>query len=109
VGAISITGPAKLLGGGSEGAAAFTVTGTTTLSNYTFGGASSFTVNTTANETGQVTLGDSTDVDAAIKTVAGGVYNIAGDFGIGDGASSAAFTAPARPIARVPTGMPAGI
>jgi hypothetical protein len=92
VGVIAITGAAKLLGGGSEGAASFTVTGTTTLSNYTFGGASLFTVNTTANETGQVALGDSTDVGAAIKTVAGGVYSIAGDFGITGGASSASFT-----------------
>ena len=92
VGAISITGAAKLLGGASEGATSFTVTGTTTLSNYTFGGASLFTVSGTANETGSVALGDATDVDAAIKTAAAGVYNIAGDFGIGQGASSATFT-----------------
>lgn len=92
VGVIGITGNAKLLGGESEGATSFTVTGTTTLSNYTFGGASLFTVKTTANETGQVAIGDSTDVDAAIKTLAGGAYNIAGDFGISDGANSAAFT-----------------
>ena len=92
VGAISVTGPLKLLGGASEGATAFTVTGTTTLSSYTLGGASSLIVNTAANETGQITLGDATDVGAAIKTAAAGVYGIAGDFGIGQGASSATFT-----------------
>ena len=92
VGAIGITGPAKLLGGASEGATSFTVAGTTTLSNYTLGGASLLTVKTTANETGGITLGDATDVGAAIKTASGGVYSIAGDFGIGEGAASAEFT-----------------
>jgi hypothetical protein len=91
-GAVTITGPAKLLGGVSEGATAFAVTGTTTLSNYTLGGASSLAVKTTANQTGGITLGDATDVGAAITVASGGAYNIAGDFNIGQGASSATFT-----------------
>jgi len=92
VGAVSVTGPLKLLGGGSEGATAFTVTGTTTLENYTLGGASSLAVSSRANETGQITVGDGSDVGAAIKVAAAGVYAIAGDFGIGQGAASASFT-----------------
>ena len=92
VGAISITGPAELLGGASEGAATFSVTGVATLSNYTLGGASVLTVTSTANETGQITLGDATGVNARIRTATAGVYSIAGDFGIAQGASSASFT-----------------
>jgi uncharacterized lipoprotein NlpE involved in copper resistance len=92
VGAISVTGPLKLLGGASEGATAFTATGTTTLANYTLGGASSLAVSSTANETGQVTLGDGSDVGAAITVAAAGAYDVAGDFGIGQGAASATFT-----------------
>jgi uncharacterized lipoprotein NlpE involved in copper resistance len=91
VGAVSITGAASLLGGASEGAASFTVTGNTSLSNYTLGGGSLFTVSATANETGQITLGDTTGVGAKIKTLAAGVYDIGGDFGI-LGANSAMFT-----------------
>jgi fibronectin-binding autotransporter adhesin len=91
-GAVSISGLGNLFGGASEGATTFTVTGTTTLANYTLGGGSVLKVTAAANETGQVILGDATGVNATIRTAATGVYSISGDGGITDGASSALFS-----------------
>jgi filamentous hemagglutinin len=94
VGAVTITGQAQLLGGGSQGATAFSVTGggITLGGGYVLGGASLLTVSATANQNGTVTLGDSTGVGAMIHTVSGGTYNIAGDYAVAAGAQSAVFS-----------------
>ena len=92
VGAIGITGPAMLTGGASEGSTSFTVSGLTILSNYTLGGATQLAVASTADQTNQITLGDANGVGAAIKIASGATYDIAGDYGITQGAASGTIT-----------------
>ena len=90
-GAVSVTGPLALAGGSSEGSTAFTINGVTTLDNYTLGGSSVLNVASTADQTGAITLGDATGVNAEVSNASGATYDIAGDFGIAQGAASASF------------------
>ena len=90
-GAVSVTGPLALAGGSSEGSTAFTINGVTTLDNYTLGGSSVLNVASTADQTGAITLGDATGVNAEVSNASGSTYDIAGDFGIAQGAASASF------------------
>lgn len=90
-GAVTIAGAGTLTGGASEGNTAYSITGTIALANYTLGGSSVLNNAKTTNETGQITLGDNTGVNATINNKAGAVYNIAGDYGIGQGAATARF------------------
>ena len=90
-GAVTIAGAGTLTGGASEGKTAFSITGTIALANYTLGGATTLTNAATTNETGQITLGDNTGINATITNKAGAVFDIAGDYGIGQGAATARF------------------
>ena len=89
--AVTIKGAANLIGGGAAGKAAFTVGGTTTLANYTLGGAAVLNNTGTTNQLGQITLGDPTGVNARVSNKAGAVFDIIGDFGIGQGNATASF------------------
>jgi len=90
-GAVSITGTGTLTGGASEGSTSFTISGTTALANYLFGGASEITNSNITNQTGGITLGDNTGANATINNGTNGNWNIAGDYGINQGAASAVF------------------
>src|SRR5262249_21988145 len=90
-GAVTITGTGTMTGGSSEGATAFSITGTIALANYTLGGGSILNNAHVTNETGQITVGDNTGVNAKINNQSGAAYNIAGDFGISRGAATATF------------------
>jgi hypothetical protein len=90
-GAVTIKGAAKLIGGAAEGKTALTVSGATTLANYTLGGSAVLNNTGTTSQLGQVTLGDANGANARINNKAGGVFNILGDFGIGQGNATASF------------------
>ena len=90
-GAVTIAGTGTLTGGEAEGKTAFVFDGTVALGNYLLGGATSLENDKTTNLTGQITLGDNTGVNATIDNKKGGVFAIAGDFGISQGAASARF------------------
>jgi hypothetical protein len=96
-GAIKLGGGAselnELLGGAAEGHTAFTVDTSLSLGSYTLGGASALNLFSTTNLTGNITLGDSTGVDATIDNEKSGRLDIGGDFAIseGQGADSARF------------------
>jgi hypothetical protein len=88
-GLVTIAGSGTLTGGSSEGATTLSITGTAALANYTLGGSSALKNAKAINQTGQITLGDNTGVDATITNGAAGIYAIAGDFGVNGGAASA--------------------
>jgi hypothetical protein len=90
-GKVTVMGTGTLTGGAAEGKTAFVFDGTVALGNYTLGGATSLTNRKTTNLTAQIQLGDNTGVNATIDNEKGGVFDIAGDFGIGQGAASARF------------------
>ena len=90
-GKVTVDGTGTLTGGGAEGHTAFFFDGTVALANYTLGGATVLSNAKTTNMTGTVTLGDSTGVNAKIINEKGGVFNIAGDFDIEQGAATAKF------------------
>ncbi|MGH7066105.1 MAG: beta strand repeat-containing protein [Stellaceae bacterium] len=90
-GAVTIKGAASLIGGTADGKTAFTVGGATTLANYTFGGSAVLDNTGATLELGQITLGDATGVNASVSNKAGAVFNIVGDFGIGQGNATASF------------------
>ncbi len=74
-----------------RGDTAFTISGQIALANYTFAGASVLTNKAVTNQTGGITVGDQTGINATINNTASGTYKIAGDFGIAGGAQSAKF------------------
>lgn len=86
---VNITGTGTLTGGSATGSTDFNISGTTAIANYTLAGASVLNNSATTNETGEVTLGDDTGVNAQISNASTGTYAIAGDFGIAGGAASA--------------------
>jgi hypothetical protein len=96
-GAIAISGSnaqtggqaAQFLDGNAEGALQFTNNGTMTIANYTFGGATQFANKSVLDESGGITLGDATAIDATINNATGATFDIAGDYGISEGAISA--------------------
>jgi hypothetical protein len=98
-GAIAISGSnaqtggqaAQFLDGNAEGALQFTNNGTMTIANYTFGGATQFANKSVLDESGGITLGDATAIDATINNATGATFDIAGDYGISEGAISANF------------------
>ncbi|HEY1709464.1 MAG TPA: hypothetical protein VGG10_14450 [Rhizomicrobium sp.] len=90
-GSASITGPGTLIGGSSAGNTAFTISGQIALANYAFDGASTLTNNAMTNQTGQITIGDQTGINATLTNSSSGTYKLAGDFNINGGAASAKF------------------
>jgi hypothetical protein len=90
-GAVTVRGTGTLTGGAVEGHTDFVFDGTVVLANYTLGGSTSLSNRKTTNLTGQITLGDNTGVNATIDNEKGGVFDIAGDFGISRGAATAKF------------------
>jgi hypothetical protein len=98
-GAIAISGSnaqtggqtAEFLGGNTEGALQFTNNGTTTVANYTFGGSTQFANDSILNETGNITLGDTSAINATISNAVNATFDIGGDFGIINGSPSANF------------------
>ncbi len=90
-GAVTISGTGTLTGGAAEGKTTFTINGTIFLANYTLGGSTVLNNVKTTNETGQISLGDDTGVDATINNEKGATFAIAGDFGITQGAATARF------------------
>jgi hypothetical protein len=90
-GAVTISGTGTLTGGGAEGNTAFSISGTIFLANYTLGGSTVLNNVKTTNQTGQISLGDDTGIDATINNEKGAVFDIAGDYGITQGAGTARF------------------
>ena len=90
-GKVTISGAGTLTGGAAEGNTAFSVTGAIALANYTLGGATVLNNVATTNQTGQITLGDNTGIDATINNEKGATFDIAGDYGIAQGAATASF------------------
>jgi adhesin HecA-like repeat protein len=90
-GAVTISGTGTLTGGAAEGNTAFSISGTIFLANYTLGGSSVLNNVKTTNQTGQISLGDDTGIDATINNEKGAVFDIAGDYGITQGAGTARF------------------
>ncbi len=78
-----------LTGGSVTGTTVITEAGTAVIGNYTIGGSATFTDTAVTNQTGAITVGDSTGANAHIKIGAAGHYNIAGDYGINSGSASA--------------------
>jgi hypothetical protein len=90
-GTVTVAGTGTLTGGTAEGITAFVFDGTVALAKHTLGGAASLSNKKTTNETGEIMLGDTTGVNATIDNEKGGVFAIAGDFGIAQGAATATF------------------
>ncbi len=91
-GKVTVTGAGTLTGGSAEGKTAFVFDGTVALGgSYVLGGATSLSNKKTTNLTGQITLGDDTGVNATIDNEKGATFDIAGDFGITQGAATALF------------------
>jgi hypothetical protein len=82
---------AQLLGGNAEGALQFPNNGTITIADYTFGGSTQLTNNGTVEETQSITLGDNSGIDATLDNESGASFNIAGDYSILRGVSSASL------------------
>ena len=87
--AIYVTGVGDLLGGSAQGTLSFLISGVIALGNYTLGGSDTLSNSATVNQTAGITLGDATGVNATISNT--GAYNIAGDYGVSQGAASAAL------------------
>lgn len=83
---------AVITGGRAEGALAFSISGATSLGNFTLGGSTTLTNKSTVTLTGGIALGDNTAAGATITNAAGAKLDIAGDYGIGQGAASARLT-----------------
>ena len=90
-GTVAISGAGSLLGGGATGTLALQISGTIALANYILAGSTTLVNNATTNQTGAITLGDNSGVNATITNSATGTYTIGGDYGINQGAASAKF------------------
>jgi hypothetical protein len=90
-GALTISGPGILTGGAAEGDTGFRISGKIALANYLLGGSTVLNNIATTNETGEITLGDNNGIDATINNEKGAIFDIAGDYGIAQGAATASF------------------
>ncbi len=90
-GIIKIAGSGTLVGGSATGKTMLNIGGPIALANYTLAGSAQLNNVKVTSQTGEITVGDATGVGARINNAATGSYDIAGDFGIAGGASSAAF------------------
>ena len=78
-----------LTGGSTTGTTTLDAFATTAIGNYTVAGSAIFYDLNTTNQTAQITVGDTTGTNATIHIAAGAHYNITGDYGITNGATSA--------------------
>jgi len=90
-GAYSLNATSVISGGSAEGSSVLNNHGTLALSNYQFGGSAFLDNFGATNQTGQITLGDVTGVGVLIDNALTGTYDVAGDFGVTEGAASASI------------------
>jgi hypothetical protein len=90
-GTLTVLKSGTLTGGSATGSTVLDIGSGIALANYTLAGSAVLNNNSVASQTGQITVGDNTGVDATIDNMAKGTYNIAGDYNINGGAPSAAF------------------
>ena len=89
-GTVKILKSGTLTGGSATGSTVLNIAGGIALANYTLAGSAELNNNNAViSQTGQITVGDNTGVDATIDNMSGGTYQIAGDYGITGGAASA--------------------
>jgi hypothetical protein len=89
-GTIKILKSGTLIGGSATGSTVLNIAGGVALSNYTLAGSAVLNnSNAVISQTGGITVGDNTGVDATINNNSTGTYQIAGDYGIAGGAASA--------------------
>ena len=86
---VTVTGTAQLLGGVLEGTAVFTATGAVTVANYAVKGSAELNNASTMSQTGNLTLGDVTGIDATVLNQKGATYNFANAVSISGGAATA--------------------
>jgi hypothetical protein len=89
-GTLTVLKSGTLTGGSATGSTVLNIAGGIALSNYTLAG--SAVLNNASNvisQTGGITVGDNTGVDATINNESKGTYQIAGDYGVSSGAASA--------------------
>jgi hypothetical protein len=91
-GAYTLNTTSVISGGAAEGSSTLTNMGTLNLDNYLIGGAATLNNDSTLDITGQITLGDSTGVGATIENAAGKTVDVAGDYGVSEGAASASIS-----------------
>ena len=78
-----------LTGGSTTGTTTLDAYATTAISNYMVAGSAIYYDLNVTNQTGQITVGDSTGANARIHIASAAKYNITGDYGISNGATSA--------------------
>jgi hypothetical protein len=89
-GTFTVLKSGTLTGGSATGSTVLNIAGGIALSNYTLAGSAVLNnASSTISQTGGITVGDNTGVDATINNMAKGTYAIAGDYGIASGAASA--------------------
>jgi hypothetical protein len=88
---VNVSGNGALTGGDIIGKTHMTISGNVALANYTIAAAAVLTNDATTNQTGNITIGSNTGVNAELVNGAKGTYSIAGDYGIVAGASSASL------------------
>jgi hypothetical protein len=89
-GTFTVLKSGTLTGGSATGSTVLTISGGIALSSYTLAGSAVLNnASNIVNQTGGITVGDNTGVDATINNEAKGTYRIAGDYDIASGAASA--------------------
>ncbi len=90
-GRVTVDGIGTLTDGSAEGKTAFVFDGTVALGNYTLGGATVLSNKKTTDLTAGIALGNNTGLNATIDNEKRAIFDIGGDYGVGQGAATAHF------------------